>query len=113
MTREEILDKIEDIQDKNYNKFKGSNEAELHIREDVADLIEEMLKAGDVSDTNEPCGLAGVTNIHVANLSKHELNKMRELKSCTLRIKSNNGIGSVVECLVDNEWVDITDYSCW
>lgn len=50
MKREEILDKIEAIQDKNYNEFNGSNEAELHIREDVADLIEEIMQAMGISD---------------------------------------------------------------
>lgn len=60
MKREEILSKIEAIQERNYNEFKGSNEADLHIREDVADMIEEILQASGVSSTNEPCDLAGV-----------------------------------------------------
>lgn len=40
MTRDKILGEIEVIQSRNYNKFKGSNEAELFTREDIADLFE-------------------------------------------------------------------------
>jgi hypothetical protein len=45
MNREELLDKIEEITDKNYKTFRGTNEAELHTREEIADLIEQEKKA--------------------------------------------------------------------
>jgi hypothetical protein len=45
MNREELLDKIEGIQYTNYTQFQGSNEADLHIREEIADLIEQEKKA--------------------------------------------------------------------
>ena len=73
MKREEILSKIEAIQDKNYNEFSGSNEAELHIREDVADLIEDIMQASGVSSKNEPCGLAGVsTRYKMIDIQLHD-----------------------------------------
>lgn len=81
MTREEILDKIEAIQERNYNEFKGSNEVELHIREDVADLIEEMLQASGELSRNESCDLDGVSNtdiLYVVELSDEELKIVSE-----------------------------------
>lgn len=33
------MDIIEEIQIRNYNKFKGSNEADLMIREEIVDLV--------------------------------------------------------------------------
>jgi hypothetical protein len=39
MTRTEILDLFEEIQEKNYKEFKGSNEADLHTLADIAELI--------------------------------------------------------------------------
>lgn len=44
MKRDELMDAIQEIQDRNYNKFKGSNEAELHTREEIADLFEAYFK---------------------------------------------------------------------
>lgn len=37
--KNKILDDIEEIFDKNYAKFKGSNEAELMSKDDIADYI--------------------------------------------------------------------------
>jgi len=45
MNRNQLLDKIEGIQYTNYTQFQGSNEADLHIREEIADLIEQECKA--------------------------------------------------------------------
>ena len=45
MNRNQLLDKIEEITDKNYRTFRGTNEAELHTREELADLIEQEKKA--------------------------------------------------------------------
>jgi phage pi2 protein 07 len=42
MNRDQLLDKIEEITDKNYRTFRGTNEAELHTREELADLIEQQ-----------------------------------------------------------------------
>lgn len=44
MERHELLDKIEEITDRNYKTFRGTNEAELHTREEIADLIEQCKK---------------------------------------------------------------------
>ncbi len=41
--RSEFMDAMQDIMDNNYNKFKGTNEAELFSREEIADLVEELL----------------------------------------------------------------------
>ncbi len=38
---------------------------------------------------------------------------MKGLKSNTLRFTSGGGICTGVECLVGDEWIDITDYNCW
>jgi hypothetical protein len=40
MNREKLMEQIEEIQNRNYAKFKGSNEADLMVREEVADLFE-------------------------------------------------------------------------
>lgn len=42
MERHELIDELTDIQNANYNSFKGTNEAILHTSEDIADLIEQM-----------------------------------------------------------------------
>lgn len=39
LNREDLMDKIEEIQLRNYRTFKGTNEADLMIREEIADLI--------------------------------------------------------------------------
>ena len=45
MERFELMDKMEEIQRKNYSTHKGSNEADLMTREDIADLFfKEYLK---------------------------------------------------------------------
>lgn len=38
-TREQFMEKMQQIQISNYNKFKGSNEADLFTREDIADYV--------------------------------------------------------------------------
>jgi len=42
--REELMDRLQDIQEKNYSRFKGVNEGDLHTREDIADLFDAELK---------------------------------------------------------------------
>jgi len=44
MKRHELMDLIQEIQDRNYNKFVGTNEAELATREEICDLWEEEFK---------------------------------------------------------------------
>ena len=39
MTRSEFIDKIEEIQNRNDNRFVGINESELITREEIADLV--------------------------------------------------------------------------
>lgn len=46
-------------------------------------------------------------------LTEYESNKMKELKSDTVRFKNGGGIGVGVECLVGKKWIDIADYDCW
>ncbi|MFA5300881.1 MAG: hypothetical protein WC389_22040 [Lutibacter sp.] len=41
--RSDLIDKIEEIQNKNYNQFKGVNEADLATREEIADLFEQLM----------------------------------------------------------------------
>jgi hypothetical protein len=43
-SKKELLDSIESIIDKNYATFMGSNEAELHAREDIVELFEEKAR---------------------------------------------------------------------
>ena len=45
MTKQKIMDKIEEITDSNYSKFKGTNEAELHSRFEIADWILEQCQS--------------------------------------------------------------------
>lgn len=52
MERHEILDKLEDIQTANYNRFVGTNESELHTREEIADFIEELLLEASAGKNN-------------------------------------------------------------
>lgn len=47
MKNYEIIDKIEEIQDRNYDTYPGSNEAELHAREDIAAWIESLYEMID------------------------------------------------------------------
>jgi hypothetical protein len=54
-----------------------------------------------------------VTSSYATKLTDYEVNKMKELKSNTVRFTSGGGIGVGVECLVDNKWIDITEYNCW
>ncbi len=54
-----------------------------------------------------------VTSSYAKQLTEYELNKMKELKSNTVRFTSGGGIGIGVECLVGDNWIDITDYNCW
>lgn len=54
-----------------------------------------------------------VTSSYATKLTDYEVNKMKELKSNTVRFTSGGGIGVGVECLVDDKWIDITDYNCW
>ena len=42
MDKEKLMEAVEKIMTDNYNKFTGTNEAELHIREDIADFIESI-----------------------------------------------------------------------
>lgn len=53
------------------------------------------------------------TNCYAKQLTEYELNKMKELNSNIVRFTSGSGIGTGVECLVDDKWVDITDYNSW
>lgn len=58
MERHELIDKIQEIQDKNYNLFKGVNEADLATREEIADLFEQILKErASVDSSDELSGL--------------------------------------------------------
>lgn len=50
MERHELMAKLEEIQNSNYATFKGSNEADLHTREDIADLFK-MLSQGTAEIT--------------------------------------------------------------
>ena len=43
MSRKELIDEMEEIQLRWYNTFKGSNEADLMIREEIADLLLPLL----------------------------------------------------------------------
>ena len=54
-----------------------------------------------------------VTSSYATKLTDYEINKMKELKSNTVRFRNGSGIGTGVECLVDDKWIDITDYNCW
>ena len=54
-----------------------------------------------------------VTSSYVSKLTDYEVNKIKELKSNTVRFTSGGGIGVGVECWVNGKWVDITDYNCW
>lgn len=47
MDRSDLLDKIEEIQDKANNENLGSNEAELQAREEIADLFYSLVKNND------------------------------------------------------------------
>lgn len=40
LKRIELMDKLQEIQDKNDNMFRGNNESQLHTREEIADLFE-------------------------------------------------------------------------
>lgn len=42
-------------------------------------------------------------------LSKTEYDKMVSLGSNTVILSNSTGIGITVKCLVNNEWIDITD----
>jgi hypothetical protein len=44
MDRSDLMDRIQDIQDRNYDLFIGVNEADLATREEIADLFEILLK---------------------------------------------------------------------
>ena len=54
-----------------------------------------------------------VTSSYATKLTDYEVNKMKELKSNTVRFTSGGGIGVGKECLVGDKWIDITDYNCW
>lgn len=43
MERYQIMDKLEEMQESAFKSNKGSNEAELEFREDVADWIEKLM----------------------------------------------------------------------
>ncbi len=53
ITKEKLIDKIEDIQDENWNKFIGSNECQLHTRLEIADLLVEILEEQGEKKFNE------------------------------------------------------------
>ena len=56
MERYKLMDQIEEIQDRANEENIGSNEAELQMREDVADLIIELARRVEVlEDTVEAC----------------------------------------------------------
>jgi predicted SprT family Zn-dependent metalloprotease len=65
MTRQDILDKLEEIHDKCAKQFLGSNEADLHFKEDVADWILSLTKESDsVTDVSKyicDCGNSDMT----------------------------------------------------
>jgi hypothetical protein len=61
----------------------------------------------------QQCNIPVVTSSYATKLTDYEVNKMKELKSNTVRFTSGGGIGTGVECLVDDKWIDITDYNCW
>jgi len=65
MERYELMDKIQEIQDKNYTLFKGVNEADLATREDIADLFERLIKE---------CVMANSSNEDEAGLHLHCVN---------------------------------------
>ena len=44
MKRHELMDLIQEIQDRNYSKYIGSNEAELATREEICNLWEAEFK---------------------------------------------------------------------
>ncbi len=44
MNRDDLLDKLEDIQEYNYSAYSGINEIMLHTREDISDLFFQLLK---------------------------------------------------------------------
>ena len=62
--------------------------------------------------SGQQCNIPVVTSSYATKLTDYEVNKMKELKSNTVRFTSGGGIGVGVECLVDNKWIDITDYNC-
>jgi hypothetical protein len=47
MTRQYILDRLEEMHDECSKEFLGSNEADLHFKEDVADWILSLIKESD------------------------------------------------------------------
>lgn len=63
--------------------------------------------------TKQQYNIHVITSSYATKLTDHEINKMKELKSNTIRFTSGGGIGVGVECLVDDKWIDITDYNCW
>jgi hypothetical protein len=54
MKRNELLDKLEEIQERNYSTYIGINEGMLHTREEIADLFFEQLPIPAVSGSL-PC----------------------------------------------------------
>ena len=64
MDRSDLMDKLEEIQNKNYNRFKGVNEADLATREDIADLFEKLLS--EAREGKEP-----INDAPAGGLSKH------------------------------------------
>lgn len=47
------------------------------------------------------------------NINDVEYEQVKKLGSNTIKLSNSSGIGVTVHCLVDNEWVNVTDYSCW
>ena len=63
--------------------------------------------------SKQQCNIPVVTSSYATKLTDYEVNKMKELKSNTVRFASGGGIGIGVECLVNDKWIDITYYNCW
>jgi hypothetical protein len=61
----------------------------------------------------QQCNIPVFTKSYATKLTDYEVNKMKELKSNTVRFTSGVGIGVGVKCLVGDKWIDITDYNCW
>ena len=68
------MDKLEEIQNKNYTFFKGVNEADLATRKDIADLFEQLLN-------EEREGKQPTNDAPTGGLSKHDV-KARLCSNC-------------------------------
>jgi predicted DNA-binding protein (MmcQ/YjbR family) len=85
MNREELMDKLEEIQDLNNKTFLGSNESDLHQREDIANLFE--------------------------SINKQHQKELAELKAENEKLKMERDYCSMIstDLLNDSKWISVDD----